>query len=62
MKRNVKENIKKLVRVGAGAFLVLLGIIGLFLPFLQGILLISAGLTMLFGHEQVKEWWEYLKK
>ncbi len=38
---------KKIVRIAAGIFLILLGIVGLFLPVLQGILFIAMGLFLL---------------
>lgn len=38
----------------AGSFLIALGIIGLFLPFLQGILLIAAGLATLGNKKAIK--------
>ena len=41
------KRIKRLIRVIAGILLIILGIAGLFLPFLQGILLIVAGLLIL---------------
>lgn len=53
--------IKVLKRI-AGIFLIILGIIGLFLPILQGILLIFAGLLLLgIKKEQIKEWLKKLK-
>jgi hypothetical protein len=41
------KRIKRLVRIIAGIILILLGIAGLFLPILQGFLLIFAGLILL---------------
>jgi uncharacterized membrane protein YbaN (DUF454 family) len=36
----------------AGIFLILLGIVGLFLPVLQGVLFILAGLALLSSHSE----------
>ncbi|MBC8313679.1 MAG: hypothetical protein H8E33_05540 [Candidatus Cloacimonetes bacterium] len=46
----MKKTIKKIF----GVFLILLGIVGLFLPILQGILLIVAGLTILGDKRMIK--------
>jgi len=49
--------LKKVILHIAGISLILLGIIGLFLPVLQGILLIIGGLGVLsVGNEGVKKW------
>ena len=45
----------------AGGFLIGLGIIGLFLPFLQGILLITAGLATI-GNKRAIKLFEKLKQ
>lgn len=42
----------KLVGIGVGGTLVLLGIVGLFLPVLQGWLMIFAGLALLSPHSR----------
>jgi len=42
-----KGRTKKILRNVAGTMVILLGIAGLFLPFLQGIALIAAGFLML---------------
>jgi len=55
------EKLKKLSKKIAGYFLIGLGIIGLFTPFLQGILLIIAGLTAL-GDDRYKKLLDKLKK
>lgn len=56
---------KPLIKKTAGITLVVLGIFGLFLPFLQGILMIVAGLTML-GDKRIvnliKKGKEYFRK
>ena len=59
--------IKKVLRIIAGIFLILLGILGLVLPGLQGILLIVAGLYMLgvrfpWLEKKWKEWKAKRKK
>ncbi|MCX6706804.1 MAG: hypothetical protein NT001_01540 [Candidatus Woesearchaeota archaeon] len=41
------KRIKRLIRIIAGILLILLVIVGLFLPILQGVLLIVAGLLLL---------------
>ena len=41
------QTAKKALRNVGGSCLIVLGVAGLFLPFLQGILLILAGITML---------------
>jgi uncharacterized membrane protein YbaN (DUF454 family) len=45
-------NFRKLFYIVSGLFLVALGIAGLFLPFLQGVLLIIAGLLLLAPHSK----------
>ncbi|MCD6101473.1 MAG: hypothetical protein J7J77_00240 [Candidatus Cloacimonetes bacterium] len=56
---------KPLIKKTAGITLVVLGIFGLFLPFLQGTLMIVAGLTML-GDKRIvnliKKGKEYFRK
>ena len=53
---------KGLVHVIAGVLLIIVGIIGLFLPLIQGILLIFAGLMLLgFKKEQIRGWFKKLK-
>ena len=43
----MRKKIKKIIRNLAGAILILLGVLGLFLPFLQGFLLIFLGFGLL---------------
>jgi uncharacterized membrane protein YbaN (DUF454 family) len=43
----VRHHIKRILRNVAGFSLLLLGIVGLFLPFLQGILFIVLGLSLI---------------
>ncbi|MEA3475160.1 MAG: PGPGW domain-containing protein [Candidatus Cloacimonadota bacterium] len=56
---------KPLIKKTSGITLVVLGIFGLFLPFLQGILMIVAGLTIL-GDKRIvnliKKGKEYFRK
>ena len=52
----------KILKRVAGVSLVILGIIGLFLPILQGILLILAGLFLLeIKTDRIKAWFRKLK-
>ncbi len=54
---------KKLLTTVGGIILILLGIVGLFLPILQGILLIVAGLGVLsIGNERLRKWLARMKK
>lgn len=50
-----KSGIKKTLRRILGVICIILGVIGLFLPFLQGILLIFAGLVLL-EFEPIDRW------
>lgn len=43
----VKRQIKRFLKIAAGVILLVLGCAGLFLPVLQGILMIMAGLALL---------------
>jgi uncharacterized membrane protein YbaN (DUF454 family) len=56
-----QRSLKSLLIKIVGASLVLLGIIGIFLPFLQGFLMISAGLAML-GNKKMKNFFSTIKK
>ncbi|MDP3764909.1 MAG: PGPGW domain-containing protein [Nanoarchaeota archaeon] len=52
----------KILKNIAGITLIGIGIIGLFLPILQGVLMIIAGLLLLgIKREQIKEWFKKLK-
>ncbi|MFH1831902.1 MAG: PGPGW domain-containing protein [bacterium] len=47
-----------------GILLILVGIIGLFLPFLQGVLMISAGIILLGNKKlltKMHKFWHYIK-
>ncbi|MBW2972213.1 hypothetical protein KY359_04220 [Candidatus Woesearchaeota archaeon] len=46
----------KVVQYGIGISLILLGIAGLFLPFLQGILMIVLGIVVLRAHKAGDVW------
>ncbi|NIS59526.1 MAG: hypothetical protein GTO13_02140 [Proteobacteria bacterium] len=49
--------LKRIVTTLGGLILILLGIVGLFLPILQGVLLIVAGLGLLsIGNERLRKW------
>jgi uncharacterized membrane protein YbaN (DUF454 family) len=55
--------LKKIVSTVGGISLILLGIVGLFLPILQGILLIVAGISLLsISNERVRNWIGKVKK
>ncbi|QQS59133.1 hypothetical protein IPN35_06140 [Candidatus Peregrinibacteria bacterium] len=43
----MKKTIRRWVEIIGGTFLILLGIVGLVLPFLQGILFIVLGVTLI---------------
>ena len=50
-----KKNLKRTVYTVLGAFFVLLGVVGLFLPILQGILFIVLGVSLLATHNRYFE-------
>ena len=53
----------KILKTIAGVTLIIIGVIGLFLPIIQGALLIICGLLLLgVRKEQVKEWFKKLKR
>ncbi len=59
----MKQTTIRVLRMTVGVALVLLGIVGLFLPFLQGVLFIVAGLALLGREsERVRRWNEYLRE
>ncbi len=53
---------KKYLKKGAGYFLVFLGIIGLFLPVLQGIVFLIAGFALLENETMLKFLKKFVKK
>lgn len=48
----IMETVKKILTLVAGWFFIVLGVIGLFLPFLQGILFIMIGLAILSSRSE----------
>ena len=53
----------KIFKKIAGVILIIIGVIGLFLPIIQGVLLILAGLFLLgIKKEQIKGWANKTKK
>ena len=53
----------RLLRISLGGLLILLGLIGLFLPILQGVLFLVAGGLLLFRDRPfLNRWWGRLKK
>lgn len=52
----------KILKIALGLILIIIGIIGLFLPILQGVLMIIAGLFLLgIKTEDVKKWFKIFK-
>ena len=52
----------KIFKKIAGVILIIIGVIGLFLPIIQGVLLIVAGLLLLgVKKEQIKKWFKKFK-
>jgi uncharacterized membrane protein YbaN (DUF454 family) len=59
----MKRRLWRIARITAGIALLVLGVIGLFLPFLQGILFLIMGLTLLSAEsERAKAWLEWLQR
>lgn len=64
----MRKETKRIIRIISGYILIIFGIIGLFLPFLQGIALIFAGIMLISpSHGKkiiawVKMKWQKLKK
>lgn len=59
----MRQRLWKYARLTAGVLLLVLGVIGLFLPFLQGILFLIMGLSILSTESpRAKAWLEYLQK
>lgn len=60
---SMRRSVKRILTLALGGILVLLGIAGLFLPFLQGVLLILAGLYLLSREsETARSWLATLKR
>lgn len=52
----------KILKIALGVILIIVGVVGLFLPILQGVLMITAGLFLLgIKTEGVKKWFKGLK-
>ena len=52
----------KILKIVLGIILIIVGVIGLFLPILQGVLMIIAGLFLLgIKTEDIKKWFKNLK-
>jgi len=52
----------KILKTIVGVALIVVGVIGLFVPILQGVLMIMGGLLLLgIKKEQIKKWFEGLK-
>ncbi|MEK6840641.1 MAG: hypothetical protein AABX79_01680 [Nanoarchaeota archaeon] len=54
----MKKKIKKFIRITSGTLLILAGIMGLFLPILQGIAMIIVGISLVrpvLGKEIIKK-------
>ena len=49
-------SLRRAIRICLGLLLILLGIVGLFLPLLQGMLFISAGILLLAPNSRVSRW------
>lgn len=64
----MKKKVKRWLQIGGGIFLIILGIAGLVLPFLQGFLLILAGIMLISPEhgkkilKHVKGWWKKWRK
>jgi uncharacterized membrane protein YbaN (DUF454 family) len=59
----MKERIWRAGKISVGVALLILGVAGLFLPFLQGILFLVTGLTLLSTESsRAKAWLEYLQE
>jgi uncharacterized membrane protein YbaN (DUF454 family) len=59
----MKQRLWRLGKITAGISLLILGVIGLFLPLLQGILFLIMGLTLLSTESpRAKAWLEWLQR
>jgi len=56
------NSILSILRIALGVVLIVAGIAGIFLPFVQGLLLIFAGLVLLFGKKAVMLFMHKAKK
>jgi uncharacterized membrane protein YbaN (DUF454 family) len=58
----MKQRIWRAGKITAGVLLLILGVIGLFLPFLQGVLFLVMGLTLLSTEStRAKAWLHYVQ-
>jgi len=58
----MRQRIWRAGKIAAGVFLLGLGVLGLFLPFLQGVLFLVMGLTLLSTESRrAKEWLHYVQ-
>jgi len=56
------QTMARIARIVAGVACLVLGVLGLFLPFLQGILFLVIGLTLLSrDSERARHWLEWLR-
>jgi uncharacterized protein len=59
----MRQRLWKLGKITLGVLLLVLGVIGLFLPFLQGILFLIMGLSLLSTESsRAKAWLQYLEE
>jgi len=59
----ISQRLRRPLKITAGVLLLVLGIVGLFLPFLQGILFIVMGLSLLSTEsDRAKAWLHYLQR
>jgi uncharacterized membrane protein YbaN (DUF454 family) len=59
----MKQRIWRAGKITVGVLLLILGVAGLFLPFLQGILFLVMGLTLLSTESsRAKAWLEYVQE
>jgi len=59
----MRRRLLRAAKITAGILLLILGVIGLFLPFLQGILFIVLGLSLLSSESpRAKVWLEYVQE
>lgn len=58
----MKKHIRRKVKIAVGVLLLALGVVGLFLPFLQGVLFLIMGLTLLSTEStRAKEYLHYVQ-
>jgi uncharacterized membrane protein YbaN (DUF454 family) len=59
----MKQRLWRTGKIATGVLLLVLGVIGLFLPFLQGILFLIMGLSLLSSEsDRAKAWLQYLER